>query len=344
MNVYQYLLQKKYSNYVEIELHLHEKCNMNCIFCCQNHNDTPTDKERLTKKLEIIKDFSSKQVLNKYVINLMGGELLSDDIDDEVFSLYIWFVKEIKAILKGKEVRYAITTNLIFSNTERVKNLVETLKSFCTFSLGISYDPKLRPWSHFQLECIFKPNVEIFKSYIKNVSTVLHKKTIDFLLKENDVYLTYLYNSFELDFSYYVPKSNNGKSTEYLKSIIPSEEDLKNILFFLKEKYPNSNPVKQLLNNPFNTFQCCSKNRILIDAYNQTSNCLYLADKYKQDEFSVSLDKNNLENLIDSTVKRKECLSCEFFNKCTFPCFALDNYLYNSKSINCFLKDFLISL
>lgn len=126
-----------------------------------------------------------------------------------------------------------------------------------------------------------------------------------------------------------------------LQSFIPSEDDLKNILIYLKEKYPESSPVKQLLKNGFNTFQCCSKNRILIDAYNSTSECLYLADRCIQNEFESTLNKNNLETLISTTITNKNCMSCPHFNRCTFPCFALDNYLLQGKSIKCFIKNFL---
>lgn len=34
MSIYQYLLLSKSSKEVEIELHLTEKCNLNCLFCC----------------------------------------------------------------------------------------------------------------------------------------------------------------------------------------------------------------------------------------------------------------------------------------------------------------------
>ncbi len=348
MNVYQYILQKKHSDYIEIELHLSERCvGMGsgkfsaCKFCCQNHEDFPFDEIRAKIKLQLIKDFVEKQTLNKFVVNIMGGELFSDDIDDTIFSLYKDFIRCINKILEGKEVKFGITTNLVFTKLDRVVSLINDLQKEMKISLGVSYDPKLRSWTHFQLEHIFKPNIEVFKPYIKVINTVLHKKTIEFLLKNNDEYLDYLYSCFELDFSYYVPKSNNKQSTEYLKSIVPSDIDLKNILLHFKEKYPNSNPVKQLIHNEINSFQCCSQNRVLIDAYNKTSSCLYLEDKYRQEEFTAELNRDDLSSFVKNTINKNKCLECPYFNKCTFPCFALDNYIFHKKELDCYLKQFL---
>ena len=194
MNLYKYLLQKKHSDYIEIEIHLHERCNISCIFCCQNHNGPLTNKEDLLIKLELVKEFIKKQTLNKYVINLMGGELFSDDIDDSLINLYKWFISELKSLLHGKEVKFGITTNLIFTKTERILNLIKELKKEYDFSLGVSYDSKLRSWTQFQLECVYKPNIELFKPYISTICSVLHSHTIKFLLKQEDIYLTYLYN------------------------------------------------------------------------------------------------------------------------------------------------------
>jgi len=312
------------------------------MFCCQQHNDSFPSKERLQGKLNILKDFILMQTSNVYKVNMMGGEIFSDEFPDDVFELYKWFLIELDKLLESKKVQYGITTNLLFNKTERVLEFIKWIGANYDFSLATSYDPKLRSWSNFQRDFIFKPNVELFKPWLTSVSTVLHKLTINTLLKEEDSYLTYLYNNFNLVFTWYVPKSQISEENNL--KMIPSDNDCKSILFYLKNTYPNSEPIKQYIENENNTISCCSHNRLLIDAYNLTSNCLYLAPKYNQNEFKSKLDKDSISPMFETFINKNKCITCPHLKKCGFVCFPLSDFKNREQNTICFMKEFFDDL
>jgi len=337
--VYKYLLSKKHVDYIEVELHCSEHCNLACGFCCQDHNDTIVTKQRLVEKLSILQTFIEKQTLNKYIVNIMGGELFTDTTPNEIFDLYLWFLNSISVLLKGKDLTFGITTNLVFENTQRFETFYKKVKSKYKTELHVSYDTKGRSWNKQQLET-YKQNIETFSKYISNISIVLHKLTILELLKKGDSYMDYLYSKFKLDFSWYVPKSKTTAAAIFA----PSDQDCLNILKYLKEHYPKSSPIQQYINEPQNPIQCCSENRILIDAYNKTSNCIYLADDYKQQDFKTTFDKHTTSKLFNTFVTEKKCHTCPHFNKCGMYCFVLNDYKQRIETMECFMREFFDSL
>lgn len=342
MSIYNHLLHVKHSDCIEVELHLTEKCNLSCAFCCQNHNDTAPNKDRLEKKLHILSSFFKKQELNSYQINLMGGELLLDTYDDSIFELYKWFIHNINSMLEGKKVSFWITTNLIFNKKQRVSDFFSYLDSKYNFKVSTSYDVKLRNWSEKQFKESFQTNLEYFEKYIENISIVLHKPTITHLISYGDPYLSALYKKFNLTFDWYVPKSQATKRLN--EKLCPSDSDCKEILFYLQDNYPESSPVKEYTKNENNSLSCCSENRILIDAFNEISNCIYLANKYNQSEFKTTFNKYSIEPMFKSFINSKKCLSCEHFNKCGLVCFALADYKFRAQDESCFMKDFFNEL
>lgn len=331
--LYKSLLMRKHVNYVEIENHLFTSCNLKCPFCCQQHDSKPElTLELVDKRIEITKNFidSKKGKYKNYVVNVMGGELLQDTLPDHYFELYVYLQSSIKDAYPELNFSFSLTTNLLFENYNRVLKLLTNSK--LKLKLNASYDTVGRTWDIYQRHVLYPKNIELFKPYIQSISSVLHRPTIHSLIKKEDTYLTYLYNNFELDFSWYVPDK------KLPHKFIPSDEDCKNILLYLKDKYPNSHPIKEYVNNPSNSITCCSENRILIDENLQYSNCQYL--KYKQDSFLTPLDKDSTSGMFETFVKRQGCLTCPHFERCGLSCYVMNDFKDRERNEQCYIKEF----
>lgn len=335
--LYKNLLLRKHSNTIEIELHLFENCNLSCAFCSQDHNAAGPNLQSLQQKLKLVKQFiDSKSKYPKFQVNLMGGEILQDSISDDWINYYIKFINEINSYLVDKEVSFSITTNLIFNNTDRIINLIKELQQNVTFNINVSYDPAARGWSKLQLEEVYKPNIELFEQYIDSISITLHRITIEKLLRKSDSYLNYLYSKFHLNFDWYVPDQ------KLMYHFIPTDDNCKDILRYLKIYYPESSPVQEYLTQENNIIQCCSEYRILISADNKFSNCQYLS--YKQSDFNTKINPHSTTDLFKNFIKQQNCISCPYFNRCGLYCYVAADFKGRKVNENCFLKEFFNEL
>jgi sulfatase maturation enzyme AslB (radical SAM superfamily) len=72
----------------EIIVTLFELCDLNCVFCNQDHNSI-VGMESIVKKsdtvIEVIKHLQTTKSKTEFTVNFMGGEIFSDKVPDAVF-------------------------------------------------------------------------------------------------------------------------------------------------------------------------------------------------------------------------------------------------------------------
>ena len=118
----------------EIIVTLFELCNLSCRFCPQDHSsvlgmDTIKDKkEHIIKAIEYLQS----QGRTQFSIHIMGGEVFSDLIPDNLFEDYYQLVKSlfVWSINNSITLEIAFTTNMVFSNFKRVDFLMDRLEVY----------------------------------------------------------------------------------------------------------------------------------------------------------------------------------------------------------------------
>lgn len=104
------------------------------------------------------------------IYRIWGGELFSDDIDDELFLQYQKLVEKLNDIGNRLNVKTEIcfTSNLVFTKRRRVQDLLDSTNAI----LATSYDPLYRFKNDEQLN-LWKENARFFK--LSSVSITLTK-------------------------------------------------------------------------------------------------------------------------------------------------------------------------
>src|SRR6056300_1215207 len=102
---------EKFSKINEIIVVLFEHCNLNCVFCTQDHNST-LGWDSIEDKFPTIQSVYENQKkfgkLDALHINFMGGELLSDQVPDEVFESYIRLLNKTKTWIETLGIPYKL--------------------------------------------------------------------------------------------------------------------------------------------------------------------------------------------------------------------------------------------
>ena len=218
-----------YGANIEIQCLLHTHCNLRCKFCFETksggireNNKINVDYIRKLPKIierSIIPRYKRKNGIVE--ISMMGGELFSDDIPDEIFDEYYNFASAMKEMIHENypdaTIRFKCLSNGVYKNLDRV---IQFLDSFGS-KIILSYDPIDR-FSCDQQKQIWKETFDYFKNkekYKLTLSIVLTKKTI--LEYFNDPLFITLGNMIYTDTNIYVPRLDYH---EYL----PSDDDLFN--------------------------------------------------------------------------------------------------------------------
>ena len=178
----------------EIIVTLFEQCNLSCRFCPQDHSsvlgmDTIKDKkEHIIKAIEYLQS----QGRTQFSIHIMGGEVFSDLIPDNLFEDYYQLVKSLLvwSINNSITLEIAFTTNMVFSNFKRVDFLMDRLEVYDNVYLITSYDPH----SRFNNETLekFTYNVIMLRDWIRTVNVIMTKPAIDKFLTEEIPFFSYL--------------------------------------------------------------------------------------------------------------------------------------------------------
>lgn len=326
------LLKSKVPNQSEIEIHLFEFCNLRCHFCGQDHDDK-TGMNSIEDKLPRIKEFIQNNRETRHVLNIMGGEIFNDLIEDRLFDDYFKFAFEIDSFAKsiGHECQFNWVTNLVYKKSHRVKNLLERLgEAGVKTQLSTSYDfsgRKNRIWD----EEDFHKNLTMFGDQIYTIGFVLTKPAIRFLLTQKDPYFEYLYERYTLYFDFYVPENKASL-------LMPTDQEILDAYNFIAKNYPKVSPVKELLENSLNKMTCYSLNKLTLLPNNREVKCRYM--NYSDTDFKSPIDYSSNDNIILNYVTETGCLGCEWFDRCGFRCFVQADWAKRVKTEDCLFKEF----
>ena len=308
----------------EIILTLFELCDLNCLFCNQDHNsifglDTVLDKiEQVKQTVEVLRKNKNK---TNFVVNIMGGEIFSDRVPDKTFDDYATLVDLIRGYATEQEITIEprFVTNFVWHKKDRVRNLIEKTKT----KMGTSYDPAGR-FNKEQFE-IFQANVREFTPYIKGANVIMTKQNIEKFMKGQVPFFDYMYENFNIYFDYYTPERN-------MNVLMPKDVELRDFIKLIVDKYPNCHPFVDFKIKTKKSMTCMDTFTIMPDA--SFGSCSILLTDLKEIKFIPS--KRDLE---EQWFEEYNCLSCEHFSRCSLGCF-LSNHIKGSRTQKeCWLKE-----
>lgn len=329
-NISDIVLHDKREAREEFFINLFEYCNLSCSFCWQDH-DSKVGMDRILENAYKVNNVISQRIAtDKFDINIMGGELFCDEIEDKLFEDYKEFARIIQrhADALGKDVVFNWVTNLIYDNSERVVDLLETLiAEGMKTNITTSYDPKGRfnPTTRKQ----FFNNLERDKKYLRTVSMVITRPNIQMILSDTDEDFKYLYENYDVYFDYYSPE----KSAEIMA---PSDKELLEFFYFLIDNYPKVQPVADWINRTKNGITCRSSNIILPDG--STGKCRSLVAEQEYAKFETPIDTTNNHNMEEAFLERNNCLECEYFQRCGLGCFLHSDFMPRDRLNECVFK------
>ena len=332
-NLSQMVLRNKRDKQQEYTLHLFEKCNLSCNFCWQDHT-AYVGIDTVRQKTSILCEMLDEDPNSDFVINIMGGEIFSDDVfSDKLWGDYFalcWHTHQHVQTL-GKKIAFNFVSNLVTNKVEEVLSLLEALrKEGLTATLTTSYDAKGR-FNKIQFEK-FKENIEKFRSEITCISMLLTKPVIKQLIEGKDDYFKYLYDQgFYIYFDYYSP------SDDHL-TMGPSDKDLLKAFYFLVDNYPNVHPIKEWITHDTNYMSCRSSKLINPDGTKCMCGNLLVKNKSVVTFFKSKIQKANNDDIEDAFLNRWDCLSCEYFNRCTLGCFVQHDFMKRGQLEECPFK------
>lgn len=324
------VLSDKLPDSTEIELHLFEFCNLNCSFCGQDHNSKKgMNREDFDIKADTVIEFMRNNENNEHIINLMGGELFNDEVPDFIFDNYRFFYDKINkwAISAKQTVRFNWVTNLIFSKSKRVLELLDSQEN--SF-ISTSYDFSGRGLD-INRKLLFNHNLKLMGDRINVIGFVMTRPAIRKLLSDKDSLFKELYDNYTLYFDYYVPEKSADK-------LLPSDDELLEAYLFIADNYPKVFPINDWLNKEKNKLTCYSLNKLTMLPSNEIVKCRYL--EYDEGDFINEVDYGSNENIIESFIETNGCMSCEWYDRCTMRCFVQFDWKKFDKSEECILRTF----
>lgn len=343
MHLSDFALAKKRDDEQEYTLHLFEKCNLKCSFCWQDHNALK-GVDTILEKMVPIKEFLDQETKPKVSFNVMGGEIFDDSIfNRKLFDNYIDLSLEIVNYAKSKniEARINFVSNLVTEQPQKVAELLDTLTSLgIKNTLVTSYDSRGR-FNKAQFT-LFKQNVEILRERIASVSMLLTKPVIRQIMNEGDEYFKYLYKEgFEIYFDYYTPTIENDQTqtTDQMQTVMaPSDLDLLKVFYYLVDHYPNVQPIKAWIENTTNTASCRRSKLVLADGTKCLCGNLQLTEEKNIRFYNATIKKDDNGEIEDNFLKRWDCLSCEYFERCQLGCFMQHDYAARGQMVECPFK------
>ena len=308
------LIDKKIIDYAELVICLFDHCNLKCVFCSQDHNNTQgaSEKEILSKVRGIVEWINNNKRSKYFKLHIMGGELFQDIwIQKQFLSIYQKFIDEIKSKVDSEKIlAFNFITNLVFFETKKVLDFLEKNN----LKISVSYDPHGR-FTNAQFD-IFKNNIEIFKDKIEMISLVMTKQNIEAVIK-GDQYFDYLYDNFRCDWDSFLP------SVSVSETLMPKESDLLKFYKHLVDNYPSCLNISYFTEDSRENKMSCTRGNSYTVMYDGTNpvGC----------SGSVLLRDSSTKNLGSTIIIQKffdqyNCFECEYFKKCPFTCFIKNDY------------------
>lgn len=333
MNLAQLTLRDKRDKDQEYTLHLFEKCNLSCNFCWQDHTAS-IGLDTVCEKAKILCGMIDDDTHQSFTINVMGGEIFADDVfTDKMLSDYVALCSttHTHVVAQGKTVTFNFVSNLVTTKTDQIRHLLSTLRELGVDAhLVTSYDARGR-FNKAQFDN-FKENIELLRDEIICVSMLLTKPVIYNLIAGKDEYFKYLYNEgFYIYFDYYSPADDH-------LLVGPSDKDLLRAFYFLVDNYPNVHPIKEWMENHTNYMSCRSSKLINPDGTTCMCGNLLVDNKAVVTFFKSKIQRNNNDAIEDSFLNKWDCLSCEYFSRCTLGCFVQHDFMKRGELTQCPFK------
>lgn len=310
------VIDNKVVTYCEIVCCLFEHCNLNCVFCPQDHNSiVGANEQDILSKADIVSDYIiANQRSTEFAIHIMGGELFQDKwIDLGFINIYQKFIDRINQRLpKEKEVIFNFVSNLLFTKTQTVFDflLQNNLK------LSVSYDPHGR-FNLTQLDH-FKTNIELFKKHIRMISCVMTKQNIQTVI-EGDEYFDYLYSMYPVDWDSLLPSTGTKRD----QIMMPKESETFEFYKCLVDRYPKCINIQAFTNKQQQNKMTCTRGNSLTVMPDGSipEGC----------SGSVLLKEANTKDLggtqiIENFMSKYNCFECEYFQRCPFTCFIKQDF------------------
>ncbi len=257
--------------------------------------------------------------------------MFQDKFETVVWDMYKYLIISLyrDAGTRFKEVTIGATTNFLMNHetAQKLEALVCSLRQDhgIDFRLKTSYDIKGRPMTS-KLMKNFLDNLTLFGYCTDSISVCLHKPNIHALLNGEDN-LEFIAAGIELCFDWYIPDEKNADK------YFPTDEECKQALLYLMKNYPNSSPVREMLEDDIGHVQCCSENRILIPANEIVSNCVYLKQEYKN-----PINRDTTYDKAATFLKEQGCVECPHLMKCSLYCYAASDYAKRIQDATCFIR------
>lgn len=304
----------------EIIVTLFEYCDLNCLFCNQDHNsfegiDTVRDK---INQIKLAIDKLLKKGKSEFSIHIMGGEVFSDKIDDSLFADYAQLTKDLReyeAVIK-KPIEVSFVTNFIWEKKDRIKNFLDENN----MKVMTSYDPSGR-FNPKTLE-IFKRNIVEFKDYVQSVNVIMTKPNMERFIKDQIPFFDYLYDNFPIYFDYYGPGRNNG-------FLSPTDVELRDFMKYMVDNWSKCSPFKSFFKKTTNKMACMDT--ITVMPSGKWGGCGQFEGLQKVIPIKLVTEQKWFDQY--------DCLSCEHLQRCTMGCFMSNHVKDMRTQDECWLKE-----
>ena len=331
----------KDSEEYEIACMLFENCNLKCKFCFEPHTNKKIDKDYILTIPNIIRENFSQEykkypTIKKVWLMLWGGEIFYDALTDDIFDTYYKFVDNLNEIFKNDfpnvEIIYSWLSNGVFTKRERVEKLIKYSKGIINFS----YDPINRFSTKKQKQTMIDTALYFANKGGDKISITLTKDNIKEFI-ENDNELINFYNmGYTIDVNYYIPNIN-------WKNLLPSDDD---IFSFLKWAVDNRLFNMKIIERIFHNYTsyhlgryCNCKYCSQITYGSWSKDCVVCstvlpAKMFYQENTDEINEENSNEIKATMGLKKRGCLTCEYYEKCQMPCWI--SFIFeNAKAENC---------
>nr|DAP16833.1 MAG TPA: Molybdenum cofactor biosynthesis protein A barrel, LIGAND BINDING PROTEIN [Caudoviricetes sp.] len=323
------------TNNFEVRFHLFNRCNLRCKFCSETDNGIRCDQKidveyirslpnQLVSNIEDILRNGKENIIS---VNIMGGELFSDDIPDEIFKEYENLIESTDRFLKSTgtithPIKYLCTSNGVYHHIDRV---ISFLKKF-NMDIKLSYDFFGR-FSHNTQEALWWEtcNQLIDHGIVVNVSMVLTKPNIESLMNNEIIFPP----SIDIHTHDYIPRFD-------YKDYIISDDDL---FEFYQYCIDHGDTRITVLNDYIRALQTKSTKQICCEnTYDMIFNpsfknkygldCMYQCDDipsnldfyYGTDVTKIGCFYNCLGDKRELGLQKRGCYCCEHYEYCPKMC------------------------
>lgn len=304
---------------------LFERCNLNCEFCLEAHNNTNIDYEWIRNMPNMLLErFKSEnlQDIKKITFRYWGGELFFDALPDSLFEEYRTLIDNVNKVFKEEfpniELSHSWVSNGVYHNTDRVIQLLKDTNS----QTSISYDPVGRYKTKEQEDLVIENTKKFFDAgVLAEISITLTKPNIDAYINEKSR-IKELQFCKKFDINYYIPNINWQK-------LLPSDDDLFEFFKWVVEEnlfsiLDVSRVLKTIINPTSETENVCNCDRHISACKNcLTYNCVTSSTVFPNKDFygDREITEENVAKIKKQLgLVKRGCMFCEYARKCPKGC------------------------